>query len=371
MTLQAPDTGGLDGNSIADALTGHLRSVPGLSDVFLAAPPVRLLGGFDTLIYEFRLSDAPPPMDGALVLRLLSEPGGIRQARKEAAFQNAVADAGYPAPRVVFPGGERTIGGRVFNIMERVPGHSLMDDLFADAGRGAEIADRLAEWHARLHEIPWEPVGRTLEAGGIPRRRVMLSGQLDFLRSYVAEAGLAHLQPAVDWLIENAPATRDGVAVCHGDFHPANLMVDADGVTGVIDWSGAQLGDPEYDVAVSLVLIAVAAPGLATDVPAEMLEAFAGGYLQAYQARRPLDPERLGYYQAHRATRAFLRGWAAQTPKIDPALLPREHYPWAEPGAMSRLAEVIQETTGVGLPVPNRQPPTAQGGEEQGRGGEA
>jgi aminoglycoside phosphotransferase (APT) family kinase protein len=36
----------------------------------------------------------------------------------------------------------------------------------------------------------------------------------------------------------------------HGDFHPGNLLFDANGtLTGVTDWSAASFGPPEYDLA--------------------------------------------------------------------------------------------------------------------------
>ena len=46
-------------------------------------------------------------------------------------------------------------------------------------------------------------------------------------------------------------------------------------MTGVVDWSGAQVADPECDIAASLLLLSVAAPELASNVPPEAFEAFA------------------------------------------------------------------------------------------------
>jgi aminoglycoside phosphotransferase (APT) family kinase protein len=122
-------------------------------------------------------------------------------------------------------------------------------------------------------------------------------------------------------------------------------------VTGVLDWAGEQLSDPEHDVAVSLVLVAVGAPMLAANVPAAAFEAFAGEYLAAYEKRRPLDPDRLSYYRAYRVLRAFLRGTASRTPGVAQELLPRDNYPWSAEGALRRLADLFQDITGVELPV--------------------
>ncbi len=351
VTFQAPDAE-LDVGQVADTLLRLLRAEPGMRSVSFAEPPKRLMGGFETLIYAFRLSEAATHLAGPLVLRLLAEPGGMRQAGKEAVFQNAVAAAGYPAPRVLVAGGERTLGGRAFNVMERVHGHSMMEDLLAGRATGPEVADLLAQTHADLHAVPSDRIANAIEEADIPLRAVSLAGQLDNLRRYVADGALARLEPGMAWLLENQPVERDPLMVCHGDFHPGNVMVDSGKVTGVLDWSGAQLADPEHDVAVSLVLVSVAAPELAGELPPQAFEAFALGYLESYSRRRTVDPERVRYYRAYRAMRAFFRGTAARTPGVNPGLVPRDQYPWAAEGAVRRLARVIQETTGIAMPLP-------------------
>ena len=353
MTLQAPDAGELTPELIRDELLAHLRTEFGLDGVSFTELPERMLGGFETLIYGFRLSgDVPPELSGRLVVRVMAEPGGVVKARKEAAFQNAVADVGLPAPRVVYAGGDRTIGGRAFNVMERVAGHSMMEDLFADLAAGPQVADQLAQVHAQLHELPTASVGEALDAAGVPRHSVTIEGQLHSLDRYVADERLAHLAPAAAWLREHRPAERDRLSVCHGDFHPGNVMVHDGRVTGVLDWSGPQLAHAEYDIAVSLVLIAVAAPGLVEGAPPGTFEAFAAWYLEAYERYRSFDSGRIDYYRALRAFRAFARGTATRTPGVDPALMPRDQYPWANPGALRRLADVLKETTGLDLPLP-------------------
>ncbi len=244
------------------------------------------------------------------------------------------------------------IDGRAFNIMERIPGHSLMEDMFTDAEAGPRVADQLAQTLADLHAMPSSSVEESLRAAGFPMQQANLSSGLRHIQRYVAESAMAHLAPATEWLTQNQPSERDTLSVCHGDFHPGNVMADAGRITGVLDWPGALLADPEYDVAITLTLIAVAGPALADNVPAEVFEAFANGYLEAYSRRRPVPPARLRYYRAYRAIRAFVRATAARTPGVDPDLLPRDQYPWAEEGAARRLAGVIKDTTGIDVPLP-------------------
>jgi len=352
MTLQDPDAGELDGERVADELLMHLQAEPDLKEASIADTPVRLMGGFDTLIYAFQLDCVPQRLAGPLVVRVFAEPGGHKQAAKEALFQNAVAAVGHPVPRVLVVGGRRTIGGRAFNVMERVPGHPLMQDMGSDLSRAPRVAELLAQTHTDLHALPSGGVANAVRNADIPLSAVTLEGGFRSIRRYVTDAALAHLEPGVEWLIENRPVERDVLSVCHGDFHPGNVMVDGERVTGVLDWSGAQLGDPERDVAVTLVLTAVMGPALAEGAPAGIFEAFGDGYLQAYSRRRTLDPGRLDYYRAYRVLHAFLRGTAARTPGVDPALLPRDQYPWGTDGALLRLVGVFRETTGVDLPVP-------------------
>ena len=102
----------------------------------------------------------------------------------------------------------------------------------------------------------------------------------------------------------------DGVpAICHGDFHPDNLLLarpdPVDPVTDaglktedlanlwIIDWVDATLGDPACDVARTLLLITTGGlPSHHGGGSAKMeggREAIARVYLDRYSEIRPLD----------------------------------------------------------------------------------
>ena len=53
---------------------------------------------------------------------------------------------------------------------------------------------------------------------------------------------------AFHWLFENAPETDIRKPV-HGDFRMGNLMIMPDGISAVLDWELARLGDPVQDLA--------------------------------------------------------------------------------------------------------------------------
>ncbi|NUY06057.1 phosphotransferase family protein [Paraburkholderia youngii] len=77
---------------------------------------------------------------------------------------------------------------------------------------------------------------------------------------------------------------RDG-RLCHGDFHPFNVLQDTGGGATIIDWMTAEMGDPLCDVARSIVgLRFPPAPGAMSVAPAEnvMRRLLADAYLPRY-----------------------------------------------------------------------------------------
>jgi aminoglycoside phosphotransferase (APT) family kinase protein len=83
--------------------------------------------------------------------------------------------------------------------------------------------------------------------------------------------------------------------LCHGDFHPGNVLVAADRV-GVIDWASAARGVPEADHARAVLLLRWADPLPGTPLISRALMAagrsvFAHGYARAYSggSHRPLQ----------------------------------------------------------------------------------
>ena len=91
----------------------------------------------------------------------------------------------------------------------------------------------------------------------------------------------------------HAAGAPDGDRLCHGDFHPANVLDAADGPM-VIDWTLAARGDPAADVArTRLLLLGGAVPDYAP-LLARKLDRLGrrmlfGAYLHGYRRARALD----------------------------------------------------------------------------------
>jgi aminoglycoside phosphotransferase (APT) family kinase protein len=266
----------------------------------LAAPPAVLRGGFDTEIFALRLRGAPPAFSGPLVLRLSRPHHDPARALREAATQNAVAALGYPAPRVLLSSAEPDALGAPFLLMERLPGRPLMEA--GVIGMGAVLAGA----QARLHALDPAPLARALGASGT------LDGYLEAEAGRIARAKLDGLRPLLDWLRARRPGDS-AAAICHGDFHPQNVLRDGGRVTGVLDWPNALVADPVFDVAATLNILSFVPPGI-TSIPVALrwlLRAaqprLARRYLASYRRQRPVDGARLAYYQVAAGLRALVR----------------------------------------------------------------
>jgi aminoglycoside phosphotransferase (APT) family kinase protein len=88
--------------------------------------------------------------------------------------------------------------------------------------------------------LPFDPMGRGDMAVRVPRTR----------ESLAAIADLWEPPPGTDALFERAlelpaPVPR---ALCHGDLHFRQLLVDGSALTGIVDWVDLCRGDPGIDL---------------------------------------------------------------------------------------------------------------------------
>jgi len=131
--------------------------------------------------------------------------------------------------------------GREAFVMERLEGETIGRRIVrapVPESLPVQMAEELAKIHALAAErLPF------LEEATIDRLVVELD-----------EVGEPH--PAIElglwWLREHAPPPREPVVV-HGDFRIGNLVIDASGLVGVLDWEFTHLDDPARDLAFGLV----------------------------------------------------------------------------------------------------------------------
>jgi aminoglycoside phosphotransferase (APT) family kinase protein len=92
---------------------------------------------------------------------------------------------------------------------------------------------------------------------------------------------------------------EDGTSVCHGDYHPDNVMLTPKGPV-IIDWLTAGYGNPHLDMARTVLLLSIGEPPDVGPVTRRLLrllrKLFRNGYLAAYAEVRPYDHNAVGLW---------------------------------------------------------------------------
>jgi aminoglycoside phosphotransferase (APT) family kinase protein len=232
----------------------------------------------------------PPAWAGPTVVRIAPEAQRYAALQREAELQGWVAGEGFPAPRVV----ELIEPGAVFPtpaiVVERVPGTTMTQVMTTKPWLLPAMVRTLARLHAGLHRMATPPAG----VDAAPR---LADKRLHLVRLLLAAHPIPELADALARTDELLPALEvDPPQVCHGDFHPMNLLVDGRSAVA-IDWTDAALGDRHGDVARTAWLFRMAAVGAPSRAERLVMRAvgpqLSRAYLKEYRRHLPLEQGRL------------------------------------------------------------------------------
>lgn len=180
--------------------------------------------------------------------------------------------------------------GRTGLVLERIDGPDMLTLLQRQPWRVLSLAGTLAEAHRAVH--------RAAAPAGLPNLRPGLAARIQ-------DAGLpARLRTFAIRVLDGLP---DGDRLCHGDYHPGNVLLATER-TAVIDWAGAARGAPEADHARTLLLLRWADPLPGTPVLSRALIAagrslLAHRYAQTYRRGAPLSRQVNSWLLTHAAAR--------------------------------------------------------------------
>jgi uncharacterized protein (TIGR02172 family) len=188
------------------------------------------------------------PWNDRNVLKLFREGVMPAAVEDEARIARAVHAAGLPVPAV---GEIVERNGRLGLVYERVEGVSMLETFRTAPWALVRCTRVFAELHAAIHTyiVPTLPSQRQRLARSIR--------QTDILSS---DTKIAVLNALDDML--------DDERVCHGDFHPGNVLMTAQGPV-IIDWMDGTRGNPLADVARTSLLLRIG--GLPLGTPARWL----------------------------------------------------------------------------------------------------
>ena len=158
----------------------------------------------------------------------------------------AVFAAGLPAPEVL---DEVTLDGRFGIVLTRLDGPTLLQLSRTGAMTSEQVGAVLATLAISVHKTP--PPAGVLSLSDWMDGTLRLSG--DMLPKHIATGVLA--------LIERL---SPGDGLCHGDLHPGNVMMTADGPR-LIDWTGTIRAPAALDLAVCHILLSELVPEIVDD----------------------------------------------------------------------------------------------------------
>jgi len=222
--------------------------------------------------------------------------GASRSRADEYAILSAAWRAGVSVPRPVAFCTDTGVIGAPFALLERVEGVGYGPRVVRDTRLGGDrdaLVGALGQQLARIHAIA--PDGRLANLLG-PRPTDAALAEIAGLRGALDAMGAARpgLEWALRWAERHAPDPAE-VVFCHRDFRTGNFLVDAGGLTAVLDWEFAGWSDPMADIGwFCAECWRFSRPDLEAGGLAPRA-AFYAGY--AAQAGRGIDPARVRWWE--------------------------------------------------------------------------
>lgn len=201
--------------------------------------------------------------DNGYVLKLFHDWCPPHWVEHEAMVAHAITTAGIPSPAV---GEIVEVNHRRGLVYERVTGISMLQDMNMHPWTIFKYARTLAELQVKINQL-------------------YISGLWSYKEGLMYTIGRApHLDEELrERVLNHLGSIADGDKVCHGDFHPGNVLLTEKGAV-VIDWMTASIGNPWADVARTSMILTIGAKSAGKQLR-PMIRLFTSLYHRAYLKR--------------------------------------------------------------------------------------
>ncbi|MDK2951870.1 MAG: hypothetical protein PWQ77_1535 [Kosmotogales bacterium] len=178
-------------------------------------------------------------LDGKKVLKLFYQDFPLSEVELEYENNLQIQSTGLKIPEAFEL---YKINGRYGIVYEKISGNSMLMEMFSNTEKISEYMRILAEVHSEIHK-------NTVDK---------LTSHDERLKRDIYESPVLSVPEKDRLLMKLKEATHKG-NLCHGDFHPDNVIISEEGPV-VIDWITAAKGNPVADIARTVILIAVSEP---------------------------------------------------------------------------------------------------------------
>ena len=235
------------------------------------------------------------------ILRLMRDPGAEERNQGQAAAMEVARSRGVRVPAVL---GATTVMGRPGLIMERIEGPDTLTLMGRRPWTVFRVARVCGEVHARLHEVQ--------APSAIPSAKESLRDRI---------GGSVQLPPHLaEFALQALDGLPDGDRLCHGDFHPGNILMAGDEPV-LIDWTNARRGDPMADVARTRMMLRLGEPPPGTSFALRALTLVGRNllvalYLRSYRMARTLDMAAVKRWEIPVAAARLSEGITEEVPRL-------------------------------------------------------
>lgn len=323
-----------------DQLHSHLSTYLAHRDprppVPLPGPLTELSGGWASSLYTFTQPQATTKQVGTTSVLKLYAPTrpGREHAEREWHALTQLRAAGYPVPQGILCEPDAGPLGSPFVVMNHVAGPSFWSAYeAADAGRQATLTKGFVEQLLALQALDpriLQPAPTPVDPYGY------LDHELALLRRDSEGSPHAMLPQILQWLEQRkntVPCERP--AILHRDYHPWNVLVDAEEHLWVIDWDW-QIGDPRFDLAWTCTLMERGGFG-----------SFSSDVQDEFERQSGRAIEGLDYFKVLTTLRWLLNVLPAKDPEVPVDLAAQAEFRAFLVDPVQRARTFLAESTGV------------------------
>lgn len=240
---------GFDLEKVEHSIREH---IPGLEN---AALQVRQFpSGASNLTYLLRIGS----WEGVLRRQPLGPvPPKAHDMGREASLLSKIHPVFPLAPRPYFFCSDTSILGVPFYVMERRKG-VVINETFPPGVQPTEqlcnvLSQTVVETLVQIHAIDWRTAG--LGDFGYPEGFIarQVKGWIERYERAKTDA-IPQVEQLMNWLVAHVPVSPQPTLI-HNDFKLNNMLLNSNDLThveAVLDWEMATIGDPLFDLAVSL-----------------------------------------------------------------------------------------------------------------------
>jgi thiamine kinase-like enzyme len=126
-------------------------------------------------------------------------------------------------------------------LLDYIPGRSMLQNLASKPWTVPSYSKKMAQLHFKMHQI--KIISEYHNIAALKESLADKISRVSLLTSREITSILSHLSNL-----------KDGSSICHGDFHPDNIMISEDRLI-TLDWITARIGNPLADVARTWLLL--------------------------------------------------------------------------------------------------------------------